>query len=342
MGQNVFQRDVLAEETHCGRLWSVILLPAPIGLAVSTALLPSSPARWGLQLVCVVSLGALAMALSGFQYRFLRHGVEIRTLGFHLRSIPKQAIVSYSIEPWTFLRGYGIRGIGSTRAYVWGNKVVHIQTTDGEIFLGHDDPERIVRDLDLVTGFAANGNHRTDSEGRAAGLGVGRTVRKSIRSDSTGSLRSEPVNRDWYKTLVWIAWLALPITALDYWQAWDQLPMRMAVHFDANWRPNGYTSREGAMLLGLGMMSLLLIVFTVASLVSRAAKAGSAWPLLVISYVSLGFVWYANHAIVEFNRKAQPAHSGLAGCFSPTAGNSDELRTLNVHSYKPHSYKLHS
>jgi len=66
----------------------------------------------------VVGLGVGAMAWSGFQYRFLRHGVEIRMLGFRLRSIPKQSIVSYSIEPWAFIRGYGIRGIGSTRAYV--------------------------------------------------------------------------------------------------------------------------------------------------------------------------------------------------------------------------------
>jgi len=48
------------------------------------------------------------------------------------------------------LRGYGIRGIGKTRAYVWGNKVVHIKTTNGDVFLGHSDPQRIVCDLDRV------------------------------------------------------------------------------------------------------------------------------------------------------------------------------------------------
>jgi hypothetical protein len=97
------------------------------------------------------------MAWSGFQYRFLQNAVEIRLLGFRLRSIPRESIVSYSIEPWAFVRGYGIRGIGRTRAYVWGNKVVHIRTTSGEIFLGHGDPERIVRDLNMVTGFVTRG-----------------------------------------------------------------------------------------------------------------------------------------------------------------------------------------
>ena len=69
-------------------------------------------------------------------------------------------------------------------------------------------------------------------------------------------------------------WLALPITALNYWRAWDQLPARMAVHFDANWQPNGYTSREGSLMLGLGIMAFLLVVFTVAGLMRERAEAG--------------------------------------------------------------------
>lgn len=157
MAANVLQGDVIAEETHTGRIWCLLVLPLLILPAMSVALFPTSPARWGLALVALIGLGVVAMMWSGFRYRFLRHGVEIRTCGFHLRSIPKQAIVSYSIESWGLPRGYGIRGIGSSRAYVWGNKVVHIRTTNGEVYLGHDDPERIVRDLDQVTGFASRG-----------------------------------------------------------------------------------------------------------------------------------------------------------------------------------------
>ncbi|MFI5114088.1 MAG: hypothetical protein ACHP7J_03005 [Terriglobales bacterium] len=153
----VFQGDVLAEETHSGRAWSLIVLLALIGPVIGLGRAPAAAVRWSLMLVALVALGAGAMAWSGFQYRFLRQGVEIRTLGFRLRSIPKQSIVSYSIESWAFLRGYGIRGIGSTRVYVWGNKVVHIRTSNGEVFLGHGDPERIVRDLDLVTGVVTRG-----------------------------------------------------------------------------------------------------------------------------------------------------------------------------------------
>ena len=52
------------------------------------------------------------------------------------------------------LRGYGIRGLGSTRAYVWGNDVVHITTLEGEVFLGTNDPARLVRDLDMMKQYA--------------------------------------------------------------------------------------------------------------------------------------------------------------------------------------------
>ena len=152
-----FQSDVLAEETHAGRIWTLLLLPALIGPAISVVFYPTAPARWALVVVAVVGIGSLALVWSGFQYRFLRHGVEIRTLGFRLRTIPKQAIVSYSIESWGLPRGYGIRGVGNTRAYVWGNKVVHIKTTNGDVFLGHSDPEKIIRDLDEMTGFVSRG-----------------------------------------------------------------------------------------------------------------------------------------------------------------------------------------
>lgn len=149
--------EIVAEETHSGRLWALIILPAFVGPFIAVALRPTGPARFALIPVAFLGLGATAMVMSGFQYRFLLDAVEIRTLGIRLRSIPKQSILSYSIEPWTMTRGYGIRGIGSARAYVWGNKVVHIKTTNGEVFLGHSDPQRIIHDLDQMTGFVTRG-----------------------------------------------------------------------------------------------------------------------------------------------------------------------------------------
>lgn len=290
MTANELQNDVLAVETHAGRVWSLLILPALIVPAVFLFLYPSAPAQFALIVVALVGAAAMALVLAGFEYRFLRHGVEVRTLGFRLRAIPKQAIVSYSIEPWSLPRGYGIRGIGNTRAYVWGNKVVHIKTTNGDVFLGHSDPERIVRDLNQVTGFPT------------ANLDVASANMAEVApKDSTGS--------SWAKVFIPLMWLFLISTALNYWRNWDQLPARMAVHFDANWQPNGYSSREGALYLGLGIMGFLLVLFTVGALIAHAQKPSAFWPMLIFFYAILGVCWYGNNFIVNFNLNSRPAHS---------------------------------
>jgi hypothetical protein len=142
--------DVLVEETHSGRWVALLILPAVIVPAVTAYSVPVPALRFSMALIGLIGLAAIAAAWSGFQYRFLRHGLEIRTLGFRLRSIPRQQIQSYAPESWNVARGYGIRGIGNSRAYVWGNRVVHIKALNGDIFLGHNDPQRIVGDLDRV------------------------------------------------------------------------------------------------------------------------------------------------------------------------------------------------
>ncbi len=101
------------------------------------------------------------------------------------------------------------------------------------------------------------------------------------------------MTRDFFKPLTWLMWLALPITALNYWQAWDQLPARMAVHFDANFQPNGFTTKQGVLELGLGILVLMLVLFTAAGFIARAAKPSVSWSMLVFFYVVLGFLCYA-------------------------------------------------
>ena len=99
---------------------SLMILPALIVPAIVAASVPATALRVSMVLVALIGLVAIAAAWNGFQYRFLRHGVEIRTLGFRLRSIPRQQIQSYEPASWNVLRGYGIRGVGKTRAYVLG------------------------------------------------------------------------------------------------------------------------------------------------------------------------------------------------------------------------------
>jgi hypothetical protein len=141
---------VLAEEVHAGRVWAAVLIVPVVAELAVLAGIPNAAARVVMSLGAILMLGAAALAWSGFHYLFTNAGVEIRTLGFRLRSIPTEQIKEYAVDRWTPIGGYGIRGIGDKRAYVWGNKGVRIKTTDGEIFLGHSEPERIVHDLDLI------------------------------------------------------------------------------------------------------------------------------------------------------------------------------------------------
>jgi len=109
----------------------------------------------------------------------------------------------------------------------------------------------------------------------------------------------------WLKAGVLLMWLALPISAWEYRSVWEKLPARMAVHFDANWQPNGYTSRQGALELGLGIMTVMLVMFTLSTLIIQGLKPTAAWPALLIAYIVVGFCWYGNHSIVKFNLNAQ-------------------------------------
>jgi hypothetical protein len=140
----------IAQETHASPVLAILLLLPLLFELWILATVPLGAARFAIALLCVVFLVIAIFAGSGFRYYFGPAGVEIRALGYRLRSIPASQITSYAIEPWNILRGYGIRGIGGTRAYVWCNKVVHIKTPQGEVFLGHNQPERIIRDLDMI------------------------------------------------------------------------------------------------------------------------------------------------------------------------------------------------
>jgi hypothetical protein len=146
--------QTLAEETHGSKAFALlfaVLALLEFSIAVS---IPQTGVRVGMALLGTVFLLIAAHTWQGFHYRFTAAGLEISTLGLRLRSISRDQIGRYSVEKWNPLRGYGVRGMGNSRAYVWGNQVVHITTLEGEVFLGHNDPARIVRDLDTMRQFA--------------------------------------------------------------------------------------------------------------------------------------------------------------------------------------------
>lgn len=156
----------LAEEVHRSYLWALVFGAFTIVYFSLMASISAFGVRALLLAMGILFLLITAQAWSGFHYRFSPAGLEISTLGFRLRSIPSAEIRGYRIEHWSPLRGYGIRGIGHTRAYVWCNRVVHVTTDQGEVFLGHNDPTRIVQDLDMLREYAHPHDGSESSVGR--------------------------------------------------------------------------------------------------------------------------------------------------------------------------------
>lgn len=153
-GPQLPAEKLIADEVHGSRLWALVMaLPVALLAALVTSA-PNLVVRLVLAVPILLLVMAVIMAWSGFHYIFSNSGLEIRTLGFRLRTIPAAQIRDYAVDSWGPAGGYGIRGVGNTRAYVWGRKGVRIHLWDGEVFLGHRDPERLVRDLDAVMSFA--------------------------------------------------------------------------------------------------------------------------------------------------------------------------------------------
>jgi hypothetical protein len=150
-GKALLAGQILAEETHDAKGFSILFLAlAALEFAIAFSI-SATGVRVAMSLIGALFLLIAAHAWDGFHYRFTPAGLEISTLGLRLRSIPLSQIAKYRPEKWMALRGYGIRGLGkNTRAYVWCNNVVHITTLEGEVFLGTNDPERTVRDLDAM------------------------------------------------------------------------------------------------------------------------------------------------------------------------------------------------
>jgi len=143
----------IAEEVHASpamALLFVVLLGIELTFAAQN---PDAAVRVPLVFLCLLFAAVALQAWTGFRYRFSSTGVEISTLGLRLRSIASSQIQDYAVARRNPFQGRGIRGLGNKRAYSWTTTGVQIRTTDGEVFLGHSDPQRLVRDLDAIRQF---------------------------------------------------------------------------------------------------------------------------------------------------------------------------------------------
>ena len=149
-GSELAASGIICEEIHASRSIAIAFAVPMVPFIASAAIVPLTGVKLALAAGALAMISSAAMAWDGFHYLFSPAGVEVRTLGFRLRSIHAADIQNYAADHWSTLGGYGIRGLGNRRAYIWGNRGVRIKTAEGEVFLGHREPEKIVRDLDTV------------------------------------------------------------------------------------------------------------------------------------------------------------------------------------------------
>ncbi len=150
------QGRLVAEESQRAPL-AAVLFAVLAGLFLVIAFkLPPSPIwlRFLLYAVTALMLWVITQAWGGFRYRITSTGVEVRTGGIRVCSIPKANIQEYrvaQIDPLGDFGGWGIRMLPGKRAFIWhGHEAVRIRTPQRTVYLGHDQPERLVKDLDVM------------------------------------------------------------------------------------------------------------------------------------------------------------------------------------------------
>src|SRR5579871_1803535 len=93
--------SVIAEEAHGSPFWAFIMVLPCVFFTTLAVLAPSRAVKLVMILPTLLLLMAVIMAGSGFRYIFTQTGLEIRTLGFRLRSIPASQIRNYAVESWS-------------------------------------------------------------------------------------------------------------------------------------------------------------------------------------------------------------------------------------------------
>jgi hypothetical protein len=89
---------------------------------------------------------------------------------------------------------------------------------------------------------------------------------------------------------------------LSNWQNWNQLPARMAVHFNMYGRPNGYMTKESNLFLMLGIIAVLTVINFIIGFAWTNRRASGKFNAFVVIYAGLCaiFAW-SNHILLEFN-----------------------------------------
>ena len=106
---------------------------------------------------------------------------------------------------------------------------------------------------------------------------------------------------DTYAKRLWALWLALPMTALNYWLFRNHLPARIAMHYDASGQPNSWASPDGARTFSLEFLVFVLVVVTGVGYLVAYMRPDRAKPAIILLYIAVGLVWAFLNGVVWFN-----------------------------------------
>src|SRR5256885_16505272 len=116
-----------------------------------------------------------------------------------------------------------------------------------------------------------------------------------------------PVSRRYLRVFTGLIWVAVPTMAGLYAMSWQQLPERLATHFDLANHPNGWMSR-GASLAFLLVMEIFVATLATVILARVKKPDPAAWALLVLFYVIVGTLLWAGEAIIAYNVHREPVN----------------------------------
>lgn len=104
---------------------------------------------------------------------------------------------------------------------------------------------------------------------------------------------------DWsdIKKILW-TWLALPLTALDWWTAWGRVPERVVMKFGPDGQPRSWASRGDAMTFDLVVLACVLAFITVIGLLVSFAQPGRASRSAVVVMLCGGFAFLLLNGIL--------------------------------------------
>lgn len=104
-----------------------------------------------------------------------------------------------------------------------------------------------------------------------------------------------------------LIWIFVPLNALVFALAWNQLPGRLATHFDFNNHPNGWMPREGAFAFFLVFAAMMAAIATWT--LSRVTRPDlSAWALAGLFYVIAGTLLWAENSVIAYNVSGKPVN----------------------------------